>query len=141
MAYVYGTGHGQLDETLDQSLDPRGPDMLLDVAGTYLRPHSRILDIGCRDARHLIPLVRAHDCRGVGFDPVDRNLERARAAVDEAGLGERIQITKGVMERIEQPDDHFDFIWCRDVLELVERLERGLSEAARVLKPGGAMLV
>jgi hypothetical protein len=24
-----------------------------------------------------------------------------------------------VIEKIEQPDDHFDFIWCRDVLELV----------------------
>ena len=141
IARVYSPAHYPLTEALDESLDPRGPDMLLDVAGTYLRSDSRILDIGCRDARHLIPLVRAHGCRGVGFDPLDSHVERARAAVDEAGLAARIEITKGVIERIDQPDDHFDFIWCRDVLELVHDLERGLAEAARVLKRGGAMLV
>lgn len=59
----------------------------------------------------------------------------------EAGLVDRIEIAKGVMEHIEQPDDSFDFIWCRDVLECVEGLERGLAEAARVLKPGCRMLV
>jgi ubiquinone/menaquinone biosynthesis C-methylase UbiE len=141
MRRIYSARHYPLYEALDQSLDPRGPDMLLDVAAAYLRPDCRILDIGCRDASYLIRLVQAHNCRGVGFDPVDWHVERARAAVDEAGLGERIQITKGVIEQIEQPDDHFDFIWCRDVLVLVERLERGLLEAARVLKRDGLMLV
>lgn len=141
MARVYSSRHHPLYEELDRSLAPRGPEMLLDVAGAYLRPQSRILDIGCRDASHLIRLVQAHNCRGVGFDPVDWSLGRARTAVDEAGLGDRIQITKGVIEQIEQPNDHFDFIWCRDVLELVEGLERGLCEAARVLKPDGVILI
>ncbi len=45
------------------------------------------------------------------------------------------------MERIEYPDDHFDFVWCRDVVELVQDLRRGLSEAARVLIPDGRMLI
>jgi SAM-dependent methyltransferase len=138
---VYSPRHHALIETLDRSLDPRGPEMLLDAAARHLRQQSRILDIGCRDARYLIRLVQDHDCGGVGFDPVDWHVERARAAVDEAGLGERIEITKGVIEQIEQPDDHFDFIWCRDVLELVEGLDRGLLEAARVLKRDGRMLI
>lgn len=115
--------------------------MLHEVAGAYLRPDSLILDIGCRDAAHLIRLVQAHGCRGVGFDPLDWHVERALAAVEEAGLVERIRIEKGAIEEIEHPDDHFDFIWCRDVLELVDGLDLGLSEAARVLKRDGAMLV
>jgi SAM-dependent methyltransferase len=141
IAYVYGPQDDRLRDSLDQSLDPRGPEMLFEAAESHLRPRSRILDIGCRDAGYLIRLVQAHDCRGVGLDPVDRNVDRARAAVAEAGLDGRIQIARGMIERIEQPDDHFDFIWCRDVLELVEGLERGLAEAARVLHPGGRMLV
>jgi len=141
MARVYSARHHPLNEALDQGLDPRGPDMLVDVAGSYLRSQSRILDIGCRDASYLIRLVQAHDCRGVGFDPVDWNVQRARDAVEEAGLGEQVQIAKGVMERIEQPDDYFDFIWCRDVLEVVEGLQRGLAETARVLQPDGRMLI
>lgn len=138
---LYSPRHHALHETLDESLNPRGPEMLLDVAGAYLNPESRILDIGCRDASYLIKLVQAHNCRGVGIDPVDWHVERARAAVAEAALGERIQITKGVIEQIEHPNDQFDFIWCRDVLTHVQGLERGLAEAARVLKPGGVMLI
>jgi ubiquinone/menaquinone biosynthesis C-methylase UbiE len=141
MARIYSSRHYPLYEVLDESLNPRGPEMLFDVAGAYLNPESRILDIGCRDASYLIRLVQAHNCRGVGIDPVDWHLERARAAVDEAGIAARIEITKGVIEQIEQPDDQFDFIWCRDVLVLVQGLERGLTEAARVLKPDSVMLI
>jgi SAM-dependent methyltransferase len=140
MARVYGTEHVLL-ELLGESLDPRGPDMLLDVAGEYLAAGDRILDAGCRDARYLIPLVQRYDCSGVGFDPVERNIERARAAVEAAGLGDRIQVDLGVMEQIEQPDDSFDFVWSRDVLPVIEGLEVAFAEAARVLRPDGAMLV
>jgi ubiquinone/menaquinone biosynthesis C-methylase UbiE len=45
------------------------------------------------------------------------------------------------MEQIPEPDESFDFIWSRDVLVLVEGLQAGLDEAARVLKAGGRMLV
>lgn len=141
MARVYSPKHYGLYERLDTSLDPRGPDMLLDVAGGYLTAESRILDIGCRDAKYLIRLVRTHGCEGVGIDPLDWHLELAGNAVEEAGLGERIQIQQGVMEEIEQPSDHFDLIWSRDMLVLVEGLEQGMREAARVLKPDGVMLV
>ena len=130
LARVYTSRHYGLYEALDQSLDPRGPDLLLEVASRYLTADSRILDIGCRDAKYLIRLVQAHGCRGVGFDPLDWHVERACSAVEDAGLSARIQIAKGVMEEIAQPNDHFDFIWCRDVLVLVEGLERGLAEAA-----------
>src|SRR5262249_61465970 len=88
-----------------------------------------------------IRLVRTNDAQGTGLDPLDWHVERARVAVREAGLEERITISKGVIEEIEQPDESFDFVWCRDVLELVEGLDRGLAEAARVLKPSGHMLV
>jgi ubiquinone/menaquinone biosynthesis C-methylase UbiE len=141
LARVYSPEYRGLKEMLDRSLDPRGPGMLLEAAGEHLTGDSLILDIGCRDARHLIELVQTHGCRGVGLDPLDWHVERALAAVGGAGLDDRIEITKGVIERIEQPGDHFDLVWCRDVLELVERLDEGLAEAARVLAPGGAMLV
>ena len=136
---VYGSASRGVFDPLDESLDPRGPDTMLELAGSYLGSESLVLDIGCRHAGHLIRLVQAHGCRGVGLDPVD--VDRAGAAVEEAGLGERIQIKQGVIEQIEEPSDRFDLIWCRDMLELVEPLDRGLAEAARVLKPEGVMVV
>lgn len=141
MQLVYGSDDAELRALLGESLEPRSQDFLLDLALPLLTPESRLLDIGCRDARHLIPLVERSGCTGVGIDPVERHLERARAEVAEAGLAQRIEIRNGVMERLDQPDASVDVVWCRDVLEVVPDLPAGLSEVARVLKPGGAAVI
>jgi ubiquinone/menaquinone biosynthesis C-methylase UbiE len=141
MQRVYGDEDAELRALLDESLGPRAPDYLLDLAAPLLTAASKLLDVGCRDARHLIPLVTHSGCTAVGIDPVDRNLDRARAAVTAARLDARIEIRRGVMERIEEPDDSVDVVWCRDVLTVVPDAQAGLSEVARVLKPGGAAVV
>jgi SAM-dependent methyltransferase len=141
MKFVYGDDHVQLDALLSESVAPRSPDFLLDLAGPLLTPDSRLLDVGCRDARHLIPLVTRSGCTGVGIDPVERNINRARAAVTAAELDERIEIRFGVMEQTDEPDGSVDVVWCRDVLEVIRDLQAGLSEIARVLKPGGSAVI
>jgi SAM-dependent methyltransferase len=141
MQRVYGDQDEELRALLGESLAPRSPDALLDLAEALLTPRSKLLDVGCRDARHLIPLVERSGCTGVGIDPVKRNVERAQAAVADARLGARIEIRWGVMEQIDQPDGSIDVVWCRDVLEVVPDLEGGVAEIARVLRPGGAAIV
>lgn len=141
MQSVYGDADEELRALLDESLSPRPPEFLFDLALPLLTADSRLLDVGCRDARHLIPLVVRSGCTGVGIDPVERNVDRARAAVTAAGLDQRIEIRAGVMERIDEPDSSIDVVWCRDVLEVIVDLRAGLSEVARVLKPGGAAVV
>jgi SAM-dependent methyltransferase len=141
MSRVYSDETWSVYELLDRSLEPRGPDSLHDLAAEYLAPGAVILDAGCRDAAHLIRLVRAHDATGVGVDPVEIHVARARAAVAAAELGARVEIVQGVMEALPHPDGHFDFIWCRDVVEQLDRLVPALKGAARVLKQGGHMLV
>jgi len=141
MQFVYGDQDEELRAILSESLAPRSPDFLLELAVPLLTPDSRLLDVGCRDARHLIPLVERSGCTGIGIDPVDRNVDGARAAVTAAGLERRIGIRRGVMERIEEPDDSVDVVWCRDVFEVIPDLQAGLLEVVRVLKPGGAAVV
>jgi ubiquinone/menaquinone biosynthesis C-methylase UbiE len=141
MSRVYGEETWSVYELLDRSLEPRAPDSLHDLAAEYLAPGAVILDAGCRDAAHLIRLVRAHDATGVGVDPVEIHLARARAAVAAADLGARVEIVQGVLEALPCPDDHFDFVWCRDVVEQVDHLVPALHEVARVLKQDGRMLV
>jgi SAM-dependent methyltransferase len=97
--------------------------------------------VGCRDASHLIELVRASGASGAGIDPVGRLVQRARAAVAGASLEARIEIVEGAMQNIPYPDAAFDLVWCRDVIELVEDLEAGITEIARVLQPGGQLIV
>jgi len=128
-------------DLLDRSLDPRGPDTLLALATERLTEASTVLDVGCRDAAHLIEIVRSSGASGVGIDPVPHLVEQARAAVLEAGLADKVEILEGVMEAIPCPDDSFDVIWCRDVIELVERLDAGIAEMARVLDPDGRVIL
>jgi SAM-dependent methyltransferase len=141
LSRVYGEETWQVYDALDQSLDPRGPASLYDVAGGYLNAGSKILDAGCRDAAHLIELVRRYEATGVGVDPVEVHIDRAKVAVEAAELEDRVQVFVGVLQQLPYPDGHFDFVWCRDVIAQVDDLEAALRETARVLSPDGRMLV
>ena len=141
LSRVYSDETWRIYELLDKSLDPRGPDSLYDIAGEYLEPGDKVLDAGCRDAAHLIRLVQLYDVTGVGVDPVEIHIDRARQRIREAKAGESIEVSVGVMQQLPYPDVYFDFVWCRDVVEQVDDLESALRETARVLSPGGHMLV
>src|SRR5436190_19205218 len=65
------------EAALDESLHPRGPDMLFDVAAELgIGPGSVVLDVGCRDGRHSVELVRRSGCRVIGVELVRANLDR-----------------------------------------------------------------
>ena len=141
LSRVYGGETWRVYDALDVSLDPSGPDSLYERAGTYLPAGSRFLDAGCRDAAHLIRLLELYDVTGVGVDPVEVHIERARAAIDSAGVADRAEVLVGVMQELPFPDEHFDFVWCRDVVAQVDDLDGALREVRRTLKPAGHMLV
>jgi len=138
---VYGPETWDVYGRLDRSLDPRGPDAMLALGIERLEEGSRVLDVGCRNASHLIKLVQGTGATGVGLDPLSRLLEQARQAVSDAGLVDRIELVEGGMHEIPFPDDSFDLVWCRDVIEVVEDLDAGVAEMARVLRPGGSLIV
>jgi ubiquinone/menaquinone biosynthesis C-methylase UbiE len=114
---------------------------LHDLAGEYLQSGDTVLDAGCRDAEHLIQLVHANDVSGVGIDPVEIHIERARAAVSAAGLDQRITLHRGVMHDLPFGAEYFDFVWCRDVLEQVDDLDGALVELTRTMKADARLLV
>jgi ubiquinone/menaquinone biosynthesis C-methylase UbiE len=138
---VYGPETWDVYELLDRSLEPAGPDAMLALATERLTPESVVLDVGCRDASHLIELVQRSGATGVGIDPIGRLVERAHDAVAAAGLTARIRIVEGTMQALPFRDAAFDLVWCRDVIELVEDLGAGIKEIARVLRPGGHLIV
>ena len=141
MAEVYSMTFWNLFDDLDSSLDPAGPDQLYEIADAYLHSGQRLLDVGCRDARHLIDLVRRHDATGIGLDPVPWHVQRAQTAVQEAGLTNQITIDLGVVEELDQPSASIDTIWCRDVIEVLPDLLTALAQMHRVLRPGGRLIV
>jgi ubiquinone/menaquinone biosynthesis C-methylase UbiE len=141
LSRVYGPVTWDVYEQLDTSLEPRGPDELIDLAGRWLRPGQSVLDAGCRDAAHLVQLVQRFGVNGVGLEPVARHVERGQVAVREAGLEAHVTLVRGSMHDIPLRDASVDFVWCRDVLEQVENLTRGLRDLARVMALDARLLV
>jgi SAM-dependent methyltransferase len=130
----------ELHQALSRSLEPRGTDWLFELfASLGPQPGQLLVDVGCRDAKHAIRLVREHGLRAVALDPVPLHVERAKQAVAEAGLTGEIDVVEAAIESIPLEDGSADWIWCRDVLVHVDA-RLGLRECARVLRPGGRML-
>ena len=75
---------------LARSLEPRGTDWLFELfASLGPKPGELVVDVGARDARHAIRLVREHDLRAVALDPLPRHVELAQEAVAASGLDDR----------------------------------------------------
>ena len=126
------------DKVLDESIDPRGPSFLFDVAGELgTSPNTRVLDVGSRIGKQMIELRERFGCKVVGVEPATGNLARMRRTYPD----EALTVTRALGEALPFAEDSFDLIWVRDVLVHFESLDPAFSEFRRVLAPGGAVLV
>ncbi len=95
------------------------------------------LDVGCGGGLLAEELSRL-GYRVTGVDPSAPSLETARAHAGQEGLEIEYAVATG--EELPFGDESFDVVYCCDVLEHVESLERTIAESARVLRPGGMYL-
>jgi ubiquinone/menaquinone biosynthesis C-methylase UbiE len=130
------------EELLHHSLDPRTPELLLEAPGWLgLDPGQLVLEAGCRDATHAIALAGRYGCRVLGVDLVAAWLPKGRADAAAAGLDGWVALVQGDLEALPVADGACDLVWCRDVLSCVGDAGRMLGECARVLRPGGGMVL
>src|SRR5439155_7357248 len=145
---LYGEGSlspDAVDALLDESLAPRGPDTLFDLAVELgLSEGHLVLDAGCGDGRRTADLVRRSGCVAVGLDLLGANLERRHETFADAGNAEaagRIRFVRGDIQRLPFADASFDAVWSRDMLIHIPDLPAAFSECRRVVRRGGWMLV
>jgi len=110
--------------------------VLADEIGIECRG-TRCLDVGCGGGLLAEEFAKL-GCQVTGVDPSEPSLQTARAHGQQEGL--EIRYVAAPAEHLPFDDDTFDFVYCCDVLEHVESVERAVAEAARVLKAGGAYL-
>jgi ubiquinone/menaquinone biosynthesis C-methylase UbiE len=94
-----------------------------------------VLDLGCGDAR-LTLYIRAD--RVVGADVSRVALDRARRRVSDGDI-ELVELTPGAVMPFQ--DGAFDLVLLAETLEHVVDTQTLLSEARRVLRPGGEIAV
>lgn len=99
----------------------------------------RLLDIGTGTGR-VLELLAPHIARGLGIDASKAMLALARARLARAGCP-HCAVRLGDMYRLKLPDASFDVAVLQMVLHHAEDPAGVLAEAARVLRPGGQLIV
>ncbi|MDH5478788.1 MAG: bifunctional demethylmenaquinone methyltransferase/2-methoxy-6-polyprenyl-1,4-benzoquinol methylase UbiE [Nitrospinota bacterium] len=102
-----------------------------------------ILDVACGTGDLALALARAGDdaTRVTGGDFSSNMLAIGGEKVAKAGLGARLTLEFLDALKIEHPDGAFDGVTCAFGVRNFADLDRGLLEMARILKPGGRMVI
>ena len=121
--------------------EPELRQMIADLA--QLRSGETVLDVGCGtgtlalEARSRVGITG----RVYGIDPSRQMIAYARRKAVGRSLSVDFQL--GVVEHLSFPDLSFDVVLCTWMIHHLptDNKRQGLSEMARVLKPGGRLLL
>jgi len=103
------------------------------------RPKGVLLDIGTGTGR-VLEVLSPYIERGVGIDQSVEMLSLARANLAR-GKVTNCEVRQGSMYTLDLPDESFDVVTLHQVLHYAEDPQAVIDEAARMLKPGGRLLV
>jgi ubiquinone/menaquinone biosynthesis C-methylase UbiE len=108
-----------------------------------IQPGDAVLDVGCGTGTLAMEVARRIGTTGrvVGVDPGTEQIARARAKAAQRNAPVEFQI--GVIEQLPFPDQSFDVVFSTLMMHhLPAPLKRqGLAEIARMLKPGGCLVI
>jgi ubiquinone/menaquinone biosynthesis C-methylase UbiE len=117
----------------DESVEDAIRDALAD------RPFRSLLDLGTGTGR-MLELFGPDIERGLGLDLSPDMLALARTRLDRAGL-RHCSVRQGDIYDLALPRDSFDVVIIHQVLHFLDDSLRAITAAARVLRPGGRLLV
>lgn len=106
-----------------------------------LKPHMRVLDIGCGPGTITADLAAlAPEGSVTGLDADAGVLAQARATAEERGL-RNVTFETGDLNALPYPDDSFCVVHAHQTLQHVGDPVHALREMRRVCKPGGFVAV
>lgn len=102
-------------------------------------PLGEIVDIGTGTGR-ILGLLAERAERGIGIDTSREMLTVARANLERQGL-RNVEVRHGDMAQLPLPSATFDLATLHMVLHYAADPARAIAEAARVLRPGGRLVI
>ncbi|MDX6485065.1 MAG: hypothetical protein QOF43_218 [Gaiellaceae bacterium] len=113
---------------------------VLDLVEAQL-PAASLLDAGCGDGLYLeaVGSGKQPPARLVGSDLSERILATARATAARSGVTP--ELVRGNLEALPFDDGEFAVVLCTQVLEHLLAPQAGIHELARVLEPGGRLVI
>ena len=127
-------------ERMNRFQEPEAHAFIADLA---LPPGSSGLDVGCGVGLYTLWLAEAVGPRGlvIGIEPSAERVDEARALVGDRLPASRLEFREGDATKLDIADAALDWVWCGDVLHHVQETARALGEFARVVRPGGRIVV
>lgn len=126
------------DFDLDDDADYLGRPLAERLAG---RPDARVLDVATGTGRLPLTLLAQPEFQGriVALDASRAMLDLAQIKL--APYGDRVTLLCRDAAPLPFPDGHFDAVTCIEALEFLPDPDAALREMARVLRPGGTLLI
>ena len=107
-----------------------------------IEPSFTILDVGCGGGRTIAELAkRAPAGRVFGVDYSEASVETSRDTNRDAVTAGRVEIQQGSVSKLPFADGMFDLVTAVETHYYWPDLPNDAREIARVLKPGGTLLV
>lgn len=112
------------------------------LAFSQVRPGQTVLDLGSGAGIDLLLAAKkvGPTGRAIGVDMTDEMLAKARENIRAAGLA-NVEVRQGIIEELPVDDASVDWVISNCVINLSPEKPRVFAEIARVLRPGGTMLV
>lgn len=110
------------------------------VDAAQLSPGLDVLDVGCGSGAPACHLAASFDVSVVGITTSRVGVEQATERAASRGLAGATFLQRDGMDN-GFPDDSFDRVWVLESSHLMRDRERLLAECARVLRPGGRLVL
>ncbi|MFD5896382.1 MULTISPECIES: methyltransferase domain-containing protein [unclassified Streptomyces] len=135
--------YGYWEDDTDDSAVAVATARLTDLLVTLLdpAPGAAVLDIGCGVGKPALQLVASRDVHVTGIAISDVEVEQAAERAEEAGRSDVTTFRNADVMELPFGDGSFDGAWAVESLLHVPDRGRALAETARVLRPGGRLVI